>query len=65
MLRELEEEDSLWYKNASDPKSAQQAKPEKPQHPADTPKDPVIPAETNVDEKTAKKSGATKKLNFY
>ncbi|RJE18209.1 hypothetical protein PHISCL_09454 [Aspergillus sclerotialis] len=65
VLRELEEEDSLWHKHASEAKAAQQSKPEpKSQPSADKEKDPVVPAEGNVDDKTAKTVGA-RKLNFY
>lgn len=64
VLRELENEDSLWHEKAADSKSARQPRQEKkPEEQRE--KDPVVPAEGKTSDKTVPASAAVRKSNFF
>lgn len=64
VLREIEQEDSLWHnKSAAQPDEAQQE--QKHQAEVSAPKEPVIPAEGGTNKEPPKDGQSRRKLNFF
>lgn len=63
VLREIEEEDSLWHRKSKDAETAQGSEPQSKQEEVE--KDPVIPAEGKANEEPPKDGQSKRKLNFY
>lgn len=61
VLREIEEEDSLWHQKAS----AQPTQQEQKQEEVPAPKEPVIPAEGAANQEPPTDSRSRRKLNFF
>ncbi|RAH71818.1 DUF5321 domain-containing protein [Aspergillus aculeatinus CBS 121060] len=65
VLREIEDEDSLWHRKSTTPDSAQTPQKAKEETVKPAAKDPVIPAETPTNAEPAANSETKKKLNFF
>lgn len=63
VLREIEDEDSLWHQRVS-AKQAEQAEQEQ-RGDVDAPKEPVIPAEGEGNTEPPKDGSSRRKLNFF
>ncbi|KAE8356220.1 hypothetical protein BDV28DRAFT_127605 [Aspergillus coremiiformis] len=65
VLREIEEEDSLWHKRSKDEESNQPAQSQHQQNESASKNDPAIPAEEIANKEPPADNRSTRKVNFF